>query len=227
MSDRHDIVLSEAAGTEPNPPGLISRLGGLVRDAFPETVKLTGDQAERLHEAILSAFDDAELRKLVRFRMNDRLEEITSSNSLDTVVFDLIGWAERHGRAKELIKAVQRARPDNPTIQAVAYSLLGVAWSKAKSSHEIAKAREIRESAMQKLQALEIERLRLIQERDEVTPKEGNQRDRDQRAPQQMMSKLKALQKALRALKESNARLSVRVERLESVRADLTPPGEP
>jgi hypothetical protein len=148
MSEHHDIVLREAFGSQPNPPGLIVELRDLIRDVFPETV-----------------------------------EDLARS---------------------------------------------GTGWLRGKSQQEIAKAMEIRASAMEKLGKLEIERLKLIRERDEVILKEGTQRNRDELAHKQRMfelktERLKAVVDALRVVKDLDVKLSVRIVRnLVSVLVDIT-----
>jgi hypothetical protein len=124
MSERHDIVLRQASGSTPNPPGLIDQVAAAVRDASTEPLDLTGDQLEQLQRAILSGFSASELERLVRTRINESLAEITSAGSLAQAVFELINWAERHGRTRELIRHIRQARPDNKAIQQVATALI-------------------------------------------------------------------------------------------------------
>src|SRR5262245_34212037 len=85
---------------------------------------LTGDQEQKLHEAIVSGFDRPGLERLVRFSLSERLDRISSDGPMDTVVFNLIQWADHQGRTADLIQAVQRARPNVPEIQAIAEALL-------------------------------------------------------------------------------------------------------
>jgi hypothetical protein len=87
-------------------------------------MSLDGDQAQKLHDAIVSGFDRPNLEQLVRFGLNERLDRISPDSRLDTVVFNLIQWADQEGRTAELIQAVQRARPNVPEIQAIAEALL-------------------------------------------------------------------------------------------------------
>jgi hypothetical protein len=86
-------------------------------------MRLTGEQAKELHDAILSGFGGSDLDALVRFDLNERLDSVVGNGPLGSVVFSLIEWAERNGRIEDLIQAVQRARPHNTTIQDVARSL--------------------------------------------------------------------------------------------------------
>jgi hypothetical protein len=233
MSERHDLVLSEASGAEPNPPGPISELRDLIRDVFPERVALTGAQEQQLRDAILSGFNHSELRELVRFLMIEILERITSNGPSSSVVLELIHWAQRHGRTEELILAVKEARPNNPAIDRIAATLLGAGWSKATSQQEIAKARKIRDLAMEKLSRLEIERLELIRERDEIVEKAVTERKRDELVHKEKMfalktERLKAVVEALKVIKEMDIKLTVRtMKKIEAVFANLADPSDP
>jgi hypothetical protein len=128
------------------------------------------------------------------------------------------------------------------TVEDLAHS--GAGWLRGKSQQEIAKAMEIRASAMEKLGKLEIERLKLIKERDEAESKEETQRHRDDQAHEQRMfelrterlkavaaakaEQLKAVVEALRVLKDLDVRVRARVaSRLQSVLADIAELPEP
>lgn len=91
----------------------------------------------------------------------------------------------------------------------------GSRWFRGKSEQEIAKAIEIRASALEKLGRLELERQKLLRERDEALLKAQSEQDRDRTAHQQKMyelrtERLKAVVEALRIVKETGARLSAR-----------------
>ena len=85
---------------------------------------LNGSELRKLHQAILSGFNGSELEQLVRFDLNQRLENITSPGPLPAVVNSLVAWAEQQGVTRELIEAVRRARPNNTGIQADTGKLL-------------------------------------------------------------------------------------------------------
>jgi len=86
---------------------------------------LNGEQLQKLHSAILSGFSGSDLEQLIRFELNERLDSLVATNSaFSNVVFNLIKWAESTGRTPELIRAVQRARPNNAEIRASAAELL-------------------------------------------------------------------------------------------------------
>lgn len=80
-------------------------------------MKLTGEQREQLHKALLSAFpthDD--LKMMVSFKLGKNLYHITGEGSLEKVVFELISWAETHGQLDELITQAHVANPGNPDL---------------------------------------------------------------------------------------------------------------
>src|SRR5437764_12834697 len=86
---------------------------------------LNGQQLEMLMRAILSGFNASDLEQLVRFELNERLDSlVATNNAFMNVVFNLIEWAENRGRTEELIRALQRARPNNAEIRAAAAELL-------------------------------------------------------------------------------------------------------
>jgi hypothetical protein len=88
------------------------------------SLQLTGPQAMKLQMALLSAFSFDELRMLVKFELNEDLDVLVGRGALQEVVYDLIQWSNRQGRAEDLIRAALRARPWNPQIQEVAKDLL-------------------------------------------------------------------------------------------------------
>ena len=184
-------VLREASGPELTPDGLISALRNAVGSEFAESVSLTGAQARQLHEAILSSFNSVELEMLAWFELNEKLQNIAPDGQLNVVVLRMIQWAESRGRIDEFVRAVQRLRPENKAIQSIAASLLGAAWSEGSSRQEIFKATEIDPSMMEKLWKLEIERVRLIKERDEIFLKEETQRHRDDLIHEERMYELR------------------------------------
>jgi hypothetical protein len=58
----------------------------------------------------------------------------------------------------------------------------GVQWLRGKGEQEVAKAAEIRASALEKLGRLELERQKLIQERDAALRDDRNEQARDEMA---------------------------------------------
>lgn len=109
----------------------------------------------------------------------------------------------------------------------------GTRWWKGKSEQEIAKAMEIRASAMEKLGRLEIERQKLLNEREESLGKAQTEQKRDEQAYKLRMfelktQRLKELVDALKVIKEMGIKLSAPTVRMietaliETARIDVT-----
>jgi nucleoside phosphorylase len=90
---------------------------------------MTPEQMRRLHEAILSAFDQGSLEQLVRFDLGQRLDSIAAGRSFSDVAFGLLMWAEKHGLVQDLARVLYRARPSNEQVQAIASEVLAEAAS--------------------------------------------------------------------------------------------------
>ena len=87
------------------------------------TRKLTGKQAQEIHEAILDAYGAVDaLRIMVRFELGVTLEEIVGGEGLRVLIFNLITWAERTGRVDDLIQGAYRHNPGNQALQQFAQS---------------------------------------------------------------------------------------------------------
>lgn len=81
---------------------------------------LTGKQYKTLYNALQGAFDYDKLQRLLRFELDQSLDQIASKyENMENVLFNVIGWAERQGRIAELIAAVKEARPQHQAIQAL------------------------------------------------------------------------------------------------------------
>ena len=95
----------------------------------------------------------------------------------------------------------------------------GTTWLKGKSQQEIAKAMEIRASAMEKLGRLEIERQKLLNEREESLLKTQTEQKRDEQVYKLRMfelrtQRLKELVDALKVIKEMGIKLNARTVRM-------------
>ncbi len=64
---------------------------------------------------------------MVRFQLDERLDLIAGGGDLSEVVFNLIEWAERTGRAAELVAKAQAYNPRNARLAAFVRSLPGIA----------------------------------------------------------------------------------------------------
>lgn len=90
-------------------------------------MKLSGEQIKRLHQALLSAFPDAALlRMLVMTELEENLTAIAGGTNLSGIVFDLIEWAMSQGRLSELIQKAYQENPGNPELRHCAEQFLGL-----------------------------------------------------------------------------------------------------
>ena len=55
---------------------------------------LSGDQFEQIQDALLDAYDESDLRRMVRTRLDVNLDHVVGGGNLSEVVFNLVGWAE-------------------------------------------------------------------------------------------------------------------------------------
>lgn len=86
-------------------------------------MSLTGQQYRKFSEALRDAFDYNELQRMLRFGLDKRIQDISLGSDFQSVVFDLIGEAERQGWTLELLDAARRAVPKNSKLMLFANSL--------------------------------------------------------------------------------------------------------
>lgn len=79
--------------------------------------ELTGRQVGEFQRALLSAFDYARLRQMVRIELDESLEAIALTGNLEIRVFDLIEWAEMEGRTQDLVDGAVASVPGNPALR--------------------------------------------------------------------------------------------------------------
>lgn len=88
-----------------------------VRHAPPAVASLagavTGDEAKRLHAAVLFAFNENSLEQLMDFRMKVKLFDEIQRQEFKQVVYDLIDWLNEQGRMSEFLDAIEKERPKN------------------------------------------------------------------------------------------------------------------
>jgi hypothetical protein len=79
--------------------------------------ELTGAQKASLIEALLSGYPDVrELAQLLSLRLDVNLAEIAEDGTLREQAFEVVTWAEAHGRTKELALEAQAWRARNPKL---------------------------------------------------------------------------------------------------------------
>ena len=92
---------------------------------------LTGRQYERICTALCDAYTLDDLRQLVRYELNQRLDKIVATNAaLNKVVFDLVDWAEANGAVAQLVAAAAKSRPNDETLAQLAAEI-GAAQSQS------------------------------------------------------------------------------------------------
>jgi len=78
---------------------------------------LTGPQTKKLRLAILTAYDEDSLGKLLFEEMDIRYKAIAQGTDYETRVFEIIKYFEAQGTIGELIKVIVVHRPNNQDIQ--------------------------------------------------------------------------------------------------------------
>ncbi len=71
----------------------------------------------RLHEALLSAYSQAALKRLLFETFGVRLEEIALGESLDEQIQQVIEWFDQQSRLEEFIKAARNGNSTNEVLQ--------------------------------------------------------------------------------------------------------------
>lgn len=123
---RIDAIVQIAAREFPAQERLTRIVSDPRREAAPgdspkTSVKLTGAQQERLHDAILAAFPTpATLTQMVRQKLSTNLQAIVGTANLSRQVFELIEWAELHGRLDELVAGARTTVPQNADLKSFA-----------------------------------------------------------------------------------------------------------
>ena len=88
-------------------------------------MKLNGKQQSQFNEALCSAFTRETLARMVRFELDERLDVITSGETLPDITFSLISWAEQYGRMADLVAAAPKHNPNNPDLKKFVSQLAG------------------------------------------------------------------------------------------------------
>lgn len=81
-------------------------------------MQLTGRQIQQIRDAILDAYPTRdELRALVRIELDQNLDSIAGGDNLRILVFNLVTWAEQHGRIDELVNSAYNQNQGNLALQ--------------------------------------------------------------------------------------------------------------
>ncbi|MGE5191464.1 MAG: trypsin-like peptidase domain-containing protein [Deltaproteobacteria bacterium] len=87
---------------------------------------MPGVTFEEITSEVVDAYDEDELKDLLKKRMNVRLDVIVARKPFGHMVSDLLQWTERRGRESELIRVAAQARPEHAGMQAI-YKKYGMA----------------------------------------------------------------------------------------------------
>lgn len=98
---------------------------GRAHETRKESMKLSGEQAKALREALLDAFPTQdELRVMLREETSTSLDAIALGGSLSIVVSKVIADAEARGWMGALVDGARKANPNNSTLVNVARGIL-------------------------------------------------------------------------------------------------------
>jgi tetratricopeptide (TPR) repeat protein len=86
-------------------------------------VTLNGSLLERTQRAIVAVFDREELRRFVRFELDEKFEVIVRDDNLRVQAYELLLWAGRHGREQELLDKLLAERRNETDFAAIAEAL--------------------------------------------------------------------------------------------------------
>lgn len=86
--------------------------------ALPRPRKLAGSQKERLCEILAAAFDRRSLAKMLDFKLEKDLDDITAPGPFGDVLYELVRLAEMEDWTYRLLLAARETRPDNAELVA-------------------------------------------------------------------------------------------------------------
>ncbi len=74
-------------------------------------MQLNGEQRKRFHESLLNAFPSKPLLKqMVDFELDENLDAIAVGENHSDTVFELINWARKEGKVKELLIKIREPK---------------------------------------------------------------------------------------------------------------------
>ncbi len=121
-------------------------------------VSLTGSQYDRLHEAVRRAFSYDELRRCVRTRLNEHLEDfVAAEKPYGNQVSQLLDWAEKESRLIDLVTGLRRCNSGNTLLKEAEQDIFGtpgMALSATEAGAAVQQAVEGQAKDDPKLQAL-------------------------------------------------------------------------
>jgi hypothetical protein len=93
-------------------------------------MKLQGTDVEKLANAMLEAYPDrTDLEMMVKYKLDQSLDEIAGGETTRYIIFNLIKWADSNGRIRDLLNATSEYRPHNSDLkEAINNLLITVGW---------------------------------------------------------------------------------------------------
>jgi len=83
-------------------------------------LELTGTQYQQFSEVLRRAFTPAELRRMLEFRLERNLDDLSLAPDYQGIVFDVIGASQREGWTDRLLLAARDQNPGNAVLLAFA-----------------------------------------------------------------------------------------------------------
>jgi len=96
---------------------------GVTVPKWQALYELHGQPYKMFHEAILSAFTDESLARMVTIHLDEKYTIIASGSDLEARAFNLIEWAIRNGRLPDLVRSALEANPGNHKLRSFVDSL--------------------------------------------------------------------------------------------------------
>lgn len=87
------------------------------RSSSAQSLELNGAKIEEFQLAICRAYSEAELRRMLRTRLEIIYDDIAQGNTYQDRVFNLIENFEREGKSKELLESACQGKPSSPKLQ--------------------------------------------------------------------------------------------------------------
>lgn len=81
--------------------------------------RLAGWQLKQIHEVLLEAYSEAELRRFLLFEMDIRFENVVAAGSQEETYFALLKWLESKQRIEQFIEALASDNSNNPIVSAL------------------------------------------------------------------------------------------------------------
>ena len=89
-------------------------------------MKLSGVEYQKLVKSIVKAYPTKDdLAQIVMYSLEENIDAIVNSETTtQSIVFNLINWAETRGKLKNLLEIISQERPDNVELQNTIKNLL-------------------------------------------------------------------------------------------------------